>query len=111
MVSQQSLSTFSSMNQVLEAIEDLFVAELERTGSPWMSSRQLRKSFLAAYELDLERLIEQRGYGKDLRYFLTSSRRFSIYSHQPSPKYYLAPLKLVMPGALKSGRPAPKLRH
>ncbi|MBW4482341.1 MAG: hypothetical protein KME14_07350 [Tildeniella torsiva UHER 1998/13D] len=99
------------MNQLLEAIESLFAAELERTGSPWVSSHQLGELFLAAYGLDLERLIEQRGYGKDLRYFLTTTRRFSIYSHQPPQKYYFAPLKLVMPGVLKSGRPAPKLRR
>lgn len=107
----QSLSTFSSMNQVLEAIEDLFAAELERTGSPWMSSHQLGELFLAAYGLDLKRLIEQRGYGKDLRYFLTSSRRFSIYNYHQPEKYYLAPLKLVVPDVLKSGWLAPKLRH
>ncbi|MBW4461304.1 MAG: hypothetical protein KME47_13850 [Nodosilinea sp. WJT8-NPBG4] len=107
----QSLSAFSSMNQVLEAIEDLFAAELERTGSPWVSSHQLRELFLATYGLDLERLIEQRGYGKDLRYFLTSSRRFSIYNYQQPQKYYLAPLKLVVPSVLNSDRPAPKLRH
>ncbi|MEA5449978.1 hypothetical protein VB780_15465 [Leptolyngbya sp. CCNP1308] len=107
----QNLSAFSSMSQVLEAIDSLFAAELKRTGSPWVSSYQLTELFLAAYKLDLEKLIEQRGYGKDLRYFLTSSRRFSIYSHQPSSKYYLAPLKLIVPGVLKSGRPRPKLRH
>lgn len=99
------------MDQVLEAIESLFAAELERTGSPWVSSQQLRELFLAAYGLDLERLIEQRGYSQDLRYFLASSRRFSIYNYQQPKKYYFAPFKLVVPGVLKSGRPAPKLRH
>nr|WP_275336074.1 hypothetical protein [Nodosilinea sp. TSF1-S3]MDF0368930.1 hypothetical protein [Nodosilinea sp. TSF1-S3] len=111
MASQQRLSAFSSMAQVLEAIASLLAGELARTNSPWVSRHRLGELFSTAYGLDLERLVEQRGYGKDVRRFLTHSRRFSIYSYQQPQNYYVAPLNLVVPGRLKSGHPKPKLHR
>ena len=110
-VPNQNLSGLFKESQLLAALEHLIVAEFERSGSPWVSSHRLGELFSKTHGLELEGLVERCGYGKDLRSFLANSRRFSIYGGPRPHAYHIAMLRVIVPGSLSSGKPAPKLRR
>jgi hypothetical protein len=111
MASPQDLSKFSSKDDLLEAVDYLMDVELGRTGSPWVSRQRLCELFVNSYGFDLEKLANFRSCGKDLKSFLSSSRRFAIYNDPQPMEYYIALRQVIFPGLLKSGRPAPRLRR
>lgn len=108
MSAPQNLSKFSPKEDLLDAVDSLINVEFARTGSAWVSRRRLCELCLASYGVDLESIADFRSFGKNLKSFLTSSQRFSFYQDPRPGEYYIARRRIVFPGLLSSGRPAPK---
>jgi hypothetical protein len=111
MSTHQNLSKFSSKEDLLDAVDSLMDGEFGRTGSPWVSRQRLCALCLASYGVDLEAIADFRSFGKNLKSFLTNSQRFSFYQDPRPGEYYIARRRIVFPGLLSSGRPAPKFRQ
>ncbi len=110
MTSCRHISKLASKSELLDAVDYLIDIEFDRTGSPWISRQRLCESFLAIYGIDLEAIAKLRGLGKDLRYFLAEGQRYSIYQTPNPAEFYLARRSVLLPGVLKSGSLAPRLR-
>lgn len=107
----QDLSKFSPKDDLLETVAYLIDVEFAQTGSPWVSRQRLCELFANSYGSDPEKLANFRSYGKDLKSFLSSSQRFAFYNDPQPTEYYIGLRRVIFPGLLKNGMPAPKLRR
>jgi hypothetical protein len=96
MESHQNLSSFSSLQHLLEELENLIALESDRKGSPWISVTKLSELFCKKYGVSLEAVAKAQGYS-DLRSLFRSSRRFSIYGTQAPQEYYVTLFHTVFP--------------
>ena len=97
MKSHQDPSSFSSLQQLLEELENLISLESSRNGNPWITVTKLSELFWEKYRVSLEEVAKLQGYSDSLRSLFTSSRRFSIYGTQMPQEFYVALLQVVVP--------------
>lgn len=95
-------SSFSSPQQLLEALESLISLESSRNGNPWMNIDRLSELFYEKYELSLEDVVQAQGCGNSLRDLFIGSRRFSVYGTQNPQDFYVALLQVVVSGCSKN---------
>jgi|GEM_PF-1217929 len=97
MESHQDPSLFSSLQQILDELENFIVLESSRNGNPWTKVAKLTELFYAEYGVSLEEVVRLQGYNDGLRSLFASSKRFSIYSTQIPQEFYIALFQAVMP--------------
>ncbi|PSB18015.1 hypothetical protein C7B65_16840 [Phormidesmis priestleyi ULC007] len=98
----QNSSSFLSLQQLLEELENFIVLESQRNGSPWIRVIRLTELFYEKYEVSPEEVAKVQGCSDGLRGFLRSSRRFSIYDTQVPQEFYVALLQAIVPDLQQS---------
>lgn len=94
----QDPSLLSSLQQLIEELENLMVLESSKNGTPWISITKLTELFYEKYEVSPEEVAKVQGYSDGLKSLFTSSRRFSIYATQIPQEFYVALLTAVVSG-------------
>ncbi len=89
-------SSFLSLQQLLEELENFIVLESQRNGNPWSSAARLCKLFYEKHGVLPEDVAKSLGYSDSFRNLLESSKRFSIYGTQISQKFYVALLPAIV---------------
>lgn len=97
MESHQHPSLFSSLQQLLEELENLIILESGRDNNSWISIARLCEIFSKKHGVSLKDVAKAQGYADSLRSLLRSSRRFSIYGTQIPHEFYVALLPQVVP--------------
>ncbi len=98
----QALSSFSSLQQLLEELETLIALESDRSGNPWVSVARLSRLLYKKYRVSLEEVAKTQDYGDSLRTLFRSSKRFSIYGTQNPQNFYVALFQAVIPDSSES---------
>jgi hypothetical protein len=93
----QNSSSFSSLQQLLEELENLIFLEFSGKGNPWISVAKLSRLFHKKYGVSLEYIVQAQGYGHSFRSFFKNSRCFSIYGTPVAQEFYVALLQVVVP--------------
>ena len=91
-------SSFSSLQQLLEELENFIALESSRNGNPWISVTTLSELFYEKYGVSPEEVAKVQGYSDSLRSLFTSSRRFSIYGTPTQQEYYITLFQAVFSG-------------
>lgn len=97
MESHQDPSSFSSLQQLLEELENFIAQESGRKGNPWISMAQLSELFSQKYGVSPEEVAKVQGYSDSLRSLFISSGRFSIYATPTPQEFYVALFEAVVP--------------
>lgn len=91
-------SSLSSLQQLIEELENLIVLESCRNGTPWISIAKLAELFYEKYKIPLEEVAKvPQGHKDGLRRLFLSSRRFSIYGTPIPQEFYVALLTAIVP--------------
>jgi hypothetical protein len=93
----QNPSSFSSLQQLLEELENFLALESSKIGNPWMSVTKLSKLFSEKYGISLEEAVKVQDYSGSLRSLFTVNGRFSIYGTSIPQEFYVALLQEVVP--------------
>ena len=96
--SYQDPSSFLSLPQLLEALENFTVLESQRSGNPWIRVTRLSELFYEKYGVLLETVAKAQGSHDSLRSLIKSSKRFCIYGTPIPQEFYVALFQAVAPG-------------
>lgn len=86
----QGLSSYLSLQQILEELENFIVLETQKNGRYWVSVDRLINLFYEKYKVSPEELVKVQHYSDGLKSFLKRSRRFLIYSTSIYQEFYVA---------------------
>lgn len=94
----QSSSSFLSLRQLLEELDNLISLESSKNDNSWICVTTLNQLFYKKYGARIEAVAQTHGYSGSLRSLFTSSGRYFIYGTPVPHKFYLAPRGAVVPG-------------
>jgi hypothetical protein len=95
-------SSSSSLQQLIEKLENCISLESSRNNNPWVSVARLKDLFYKEYRVLLEKAVKDQGYKDGIKSFFQSTRCFAIYSTQLPQEFYVSVFQELYPGIHQS---------